>query len=129
MMGHDSENGFTLLEVMAAMLIFGLILGGMAPVFSRLVKRNTQMEIRGGAIAAAERVLDSIRLEDPSTLPASGSDAVRTITIDNRDFAVTATYCADATFCSSSNSRHISVDVTHNGDRTFEVQTVFTQLR
>lgn len=123
------ERGFTLLEVMAAMLVFGLVLGGMAPVFGSVLKRNTDMEIRGGSIAAAQQVLDTLRLVDPNLLPSSGSNPAETVTIDGRDFLVTTTFCLEASFCSSINTRHLSVNVTHRGETTFEVETVFTQLR
>ncbi len=126
---RNQESGFTLLEVMAAMLVFGLVLGGMAPVFGSVLKRNSDMEIRGGSIAAAQQVLDTLRLTDPNLLPSSGSSPTQTITIDGRDYLVTTTFCLEASFCSSANTRHITVGVTYKGEATFAVETVFTQLR
>jgi len=124
-----NNNGFTLIEVMISLLIFTVVLGGMAPAFVAQLKHNTNSAIRTEAIAAAQIVIDQLRVKDPATLPASGTGTAVATTVGNHSFTVTPSYCETATYCTTINNRHITVRVTYNNEEVFKTQTVFTQLR
>ena len=124
-----NERGFTLIEVMAAMLIFSVLLGGLAPVFVAQLQRNTNSEIRTGAVSAAQFTLDEYRLIDPTTLPSTGTQGPDDLEINGRTYQITTTFCAEASFCASANNRHLTVEVDYRGDAIFSTQTVYTQLR
>ena len=122
------EKGFSLLEVLASILIFGTVLATMAPAFVNHIRVNHKTELRDAAIAAAQRHLDGIRIEDPTTLPSSGT-VTSTIVAGTRTFDVETTYCQQASYCVSPNNRHLAVAISFRGDSLYEVETVFTKLR
>ncbi len=123
------EKGFTLIEVMIAMLIFLLILGGMLPVFLSFAKFNTASQTKSEAMNAASYVLDQLRLTDPLAMPTAGATTSETVSIGSKDFTVTTAYCSDMTYCGTVNNRHILVRVNYKGKQLYAVETVFTQLR
>lgn len=123
------EKGFTLVEVLAALAIFGLLAAGMGPVFLQQLQQNRLAEIKTEAMGAAQVALDKLRIQDPATLPATGNGTVQTITVGSHTFSVTPSYCEVASFCSSPTVRHIRVRVTYKGQQVFTTQTVYSQLR
>lgn len=125
----NSEKGFTLLEVFVALGVFLSVAGAMAPSFVFHLKQNTQNTWRTGAIAAAQGVLDDLRIQDPSTFPTSGSDPVQEVQIGTRAFQVTTSYCTVSAYCPSTETRHIEVEVEYRGKTLYTVETVFTKLR
>lgn len=125
----NDNRGFTLAEVMVSFAIFAMLVTGIIPAFSSLVQRNSAMEVRSGAMNAAQIVLDRLRLQDPGSLPSSGTSAAETVSVDGRDFSVTTSYCVNSAFCASANNRHLTVRVRYKGEQLFDVETVFTRLR
>ena len=124
-----NQKGFTLIEVMVAMLIYGLALGAMAPVFVAHTQYNTRAELRTGALNAAQQVLDVYRVEDPTTLPTSGNATPEDVVIENRTYTVTTYFCQTADYCASGNNRHLTVDVAYQNEVIYSVETVFTRLQ
>ena len=124
-----NNAGFTLLEIMAALCLFGIAALGMAHVFASNISLNTRSERTTEAIEAGQQYLDELRVSDPSTFPTGGGTTTKTIPIGGKNYDVTATYCADATYCTSNNLRYIEIEVKHNNQTYYEVDTIFTQLR
>jgi prepilin-type N-terminal cleavage/methylation domain-containing protein len=122
------EHGFTLLELLFAVGIFGIAATMTTQSLVQMHRQNGESEVRTAAIGAAQRVLDEIRFTDPSTLPMSGT-STQNVTVDSRVFAVSTEYCALGSFCSSSNIRQVRVGVTYRGQSRYQVDTVFCQLR
>jgi type II secretory pathway pseudopilin PulG len=126
------EEAFSLIEVMFALGLFGIVSLSMASSFIQHMRANTDNEVRSGAIQAAQLVLDGLRTEDPASMPGDADSPAtesRTETVAGRSFTVNITYCQDATLCASANMRHISVSVEYQGRTRFETQTVYTQLK
>ncbi len=123
------EKGFSMLEVLISMIIFGIVLAGAAPAFIAYLKLNTLSELRSGAAVAGQLKLDELRFEDPTSLPNSGSVGPETITVGDRTYDVTTSYCDEASYCITNNNRHITIDVEYNGTNQYSIQTVFTKLR
>ena len=123
------NSGFTLLEVLVALMIFGVIAASLTPMFATHAKFNSQAEIRSGAIAAAQEVLDNVRLQDPATLPLTGTSSIQNVEAGDRTYQVTVSYCSNSAYCLTSASRHLKVDVSYRGQEMYEVETVYTQLR
>lgn len=122
------DGGFTLLEVMVSLFIFSIVGAGMAPAFIAHLRRNTQSEIRTGATAAAQLVLDNIRLLDTTSLPMSG-DVTYSESVDSRSFDVRVKYCLVAGYCNVNSTRHMTVEVRYKNVLRFSTETVYTQLR
>ena len=127
-MRGDDRGGFTLVEILFALTLFGIAVASCFPAFLGHIQFNNQSEVRSGAYAAAQVLLDELRLEDPSSLPSSGSDAATEIQVGTRTYSVVASYCEDSTFCGS-ETRFITVRVSYLGEEVYEVSTVYTELR
>ena len=123
------NKGFTLLEVLFSLAIFTIVIAGIPNFFNTQAQLNERSEIRTEAIAAAKIQLDALRLEDPASLPSSGSDDPIEIEIDNKTFDVITHYCENASFCDTNRNRHIRIEVEYKDEVRYEVETVFTQLR
>lgn len=122
-----SQAGFTLIEILVSLAIFCVVSAVMAPSFMYHLKINTQAELKNGAIAVTQQVLDSIRPIDVSTLPTSGS-STQNISAGERTFSLKTIYCNNASWCSMS-SRHIKIEVSYKNKKIYETETVFSQLR
>lgn len=123
-----NERGFTLLEALISMAIIGMVLASLIPVFSIYVNTNTRMEQRTGAAAAAQRIMENLRRQDPATLPDSGSSPMAVIEVGDRDYEVVTHYCREATYCAG-DSRHVVVEVSYGGRTIYTVESVYTSLR
>lgn len=121
------ERGFSLLEAMAALGILSLATIGILPAFIVQLRANTRSEIRSGAVRAVQQALEELRLEDPVTLPDSGSTPPQLILVGDHEYAVVTSFCLRDEFCGTS-SRHIEVEVSYEGRRVYAVETVYTQL-
>lgn len=128
-MKNSDQNGFSLVEVLVALGILGIVMAGVAPSFIFHMKTISRNELRSAGIAAAQQVLDEIRTLDPATLPTSGSDTPETVVVNNKSFSVTTSYCQEPTFCLTTRTRHLNILVTYQDEEIYEIETVYTQLR
>jgi Tfp pilus assembly protein PilV len=123
-----SETGVSMMELMVALVLFGIMSLGVCKAFLTHLRFNTNAEIRTSAMMAAQLRLDALRLEDPASMASSGTTS-QNITIGDYIFQVRTTYCSPSTYCTSANTRHITVEVRKNNQRIYDVDTVFSQLR
>ena len=124
-----NEKAFTLLEVMIAMFIFSIVVGGMAPVFTAHLQRNAAAETRTEAMQAGQYVLDQLRISDPSTLDTTGTRDAEEIVVNGRTYEVFVSFCMDAGYCPGSNTRQIGIEVKRDHQTLFRTKTVYTLLR
>jgi len=124
----SNEGGFSMMEVMVALGVFGIVAGGMTPGFASLLKYNTSSELKTQAMGAAQKTMDNYRLQDMSTLPISGS-TTQTYTVDGKTFQITIRFCQNPAYCITDTIRHISTEVSYNGKLQFKAETIFSQLR
>lgn len=122
------QSGFTLLEVMVSMVLFGMVSATMAPIFTSQIRYNTRSERKTAAIEAAQQILDELRGEDPSTFPGAGAETTHNITIDQKNLTVIVSYCRNVTHCTI-NSRHLTAEVYLSNEKIYSVETVFTKLQ
>lgn len=123
------QRGFTLIEVLVALALLALVSAGIVPSFLRFVRYNTQMEVKSGALQAAQLVLDNLRFSNPADLPSEGSSPEEVVNINGRNYKVTVSYCTVAAYCSSDNTRHLKAMVYLGSKKLYEVETVYTRLR
>ncbi len=124
-----SEAGFTLIEVLAALALFGLIAAGVTPAFINFTKFNSEMDMRSEALAAAQWKLDELRFESPQDMPTGGVFGPENYVINNRTFEVVTTYCENGGYCPTNNTRHIKVEVSYDDKELVQIETVYTMLR
>lgn len=127
-MSRDGQRGMSLIEALLAIVILGIALSSVSQAFVTQRSVNRRNEERGGAAAAAQQVMERLRRQDPASMPTSGASSPELITVDGRGFEVVTRYCVDATYCGA-GSRHLRLEVSLAGQRLFDVETVYTQLR
>lgn len=122
-----SYKGFTLIETLLALLIFGIAVSIMIPFFYEQKLKNNNSKIRTEAVAFSQEILDGLRQQDVANLPITGNQT-RTKAVMGEDYTATITYCEVAANCSDS-SRQIKLQIGHYGKTVYEVETVFTRLQ
>jgi prepilin-type N-terminal cleavage/methylation domain-containing protein len=122
------SKGFGLIEVLISLQIISIAALAISYSFSYNLRRNSQTEIKSGAIFAAQQILDELRASSIKTLPTSGSDPLTALTVGNRNFVIRTTYCATPNVCSQTN-RLINVDVSYQGKSVYAVESVFAQMQ
>lgn len=124
---RSGDKGLTLVESVVSLLIFFIASAGIVPVFLNYTLSTINNERRTGAIAVSQQVLDGLRQADASTFPVTGSDTLATVPYMGKTYTPTVTYCQNQTYCDE-NSRHITLQVSHNGTQVYEAETVFTKF-
>ena len=122
------SSGFTLMEILFALALFGLCSSALFPAFIEHIRFNNFSEVRSASYAAAQVVLDELRLQDPALMPESGTLDPVAVPIGSRTFSVTVSYCEDETYCAA-ETRHLTVRVAYRNEQIYEVETVYTRLR
>lgn len=122
------EEGFTLVEVLVALFIFGVVMASASVAFISNLRHNTEAEKKMGALAVAQQILDDKRVQDPTSLPSTGAVTITSMPGMSTSYSASLTYCAKSQYCSSA-SRHLLLEVFYNGDKVYETETVFTQLK
>ena len=128
--GDSRTAGFSLVEVLVSLSIFSI--AGVAFASSIMTNQgfNRLSSERTGAQFAVEQIVDDLRVQDPTTLPAHGTDAVRHVTIGTKTYDVYVTYCSLGSYCSSSATvRTIHCEARLKGVTRYVVDTVFAQLK
>ena len=90
-----SQRGFTMIEALVSLAILGIALAGIVPGFFLYTRTNALTEVRSGSVAAAQRVFEALRAQDPSDLPSSGASAAQIVPVGKNEFQVVTRYCAD----------------------------------
>jgi prepilin-type N-terminal cleavage/methylation domain-containing protein len=123
------QRGFTIIEVMVALGMFGVASAMMATSMVQMQRVNYENEVRSGAYAAAQLVLDDIRSQNIGVLPTSGSGPTQNITVSTRTYNVTPSYCITPSDCSSANVRGIRASVSYRGRVWYVVDTIYARLQ
>ncbi len=126
-MKKSSNRGFTLIEVVIALFIFLTVCASTAPAFMNQAKFNAASETKTVAINLAEKILNHIRKEDITSYPKSGSET-KEYNIGSRKLLSTISFCKKNEYCKTA-SRHITIDIAHNNEIVYSVETVYTQLK
>ena len=82
-----NQRGFTLLEGLLALAILGIALAGILPAFFGYMHVTTRNEMRTGAVAAAQRQMETLRFFDPTAMPTSGATGPDYIHIEDLCYA------------------------------------------
>ena len=125
----DTQKGFTVVEVLVSMAIFGIVMAAMPAVFIAHAKINERMEIKTGALAAGQLVMDAYRAVDLTTLPTTGEGSEQNVTVNDRSFTVTPIFCEKSSYCLSAKSRHIKLLIAYEEEEVAKLETVYTSLR
>ncbi|GAA5444575.1 hypothetical protein Misp06_02762 [Microbulbifer sp. NBRC 101763] len=100
----SAQRGFTLVEVLVALVIFGVIAASVLQAMQRSVRQQRIMEERLAANWVAQQILSQVRLQTP--WPPVGEQKEE-VTFAEREWEVTAR--VEAT--SEERLRHITIEV------------------
>jgi prepilin-type N-terminal cleavage/methylation domain-containing protein len=121
------HGGFSLVEALVAIAIIGILLAAVVPAFVSNLRINTDNEIRTGAVAASQTVLDRLRVRPKGEWPESGGSL--SVSSHGRSFDVLVTY---EPFCQGvtcySGAEMIEVEVSYGSRSRYTVSSVFTTL-
>lgn len=123
----QTEQGFSLVEALAALTILTITISFVSPLFIGQRINNLKSEIRTGAVTASQQVLDELRQKDPSYLQSSGS-STQDITAMGYAYQANIYYCETASYCDTT-TRQIRVEIKNNGQTVYNVETIYTQFR
>ncbi len=121
------DRGFSLIEVIVAMGLTVLVTSAATSGLLAQMRLNTLAQERSRAASVATQVFEEYRIQDPASLPTSGT-ATQTVTIDGQAYGVRVDFCLRSNMCSSS-LRHLTVTVQKNGVTYYEIETAFAGLR
>ncbi len=120
-----SEEGFGLIEAVVSLVILGVMMASLLPALANNMQINTTSDLRTGAVAVAQEVLDELRANEEDW-PESGFEddvdtgrGIYTYELEHEQF------CDGDCF---DGARLVSIEVAHNGRLLYEVETVFTAL-
>lgn len=120
------RDGLSLLEVLVALAVLTIGLVAVVPSFTSFLHVNTGSEVMTDASNVAQTFFEGYRLQDPTTMPTSGTET-STVTYQGRTFQVATTYCVQTAYCGS-GSRDIQVTVSYGNSEVFRAETVYTQV-
>jgi type II secretory pathway pseudopilin PulG len=141
---HQLGNaGFSYIEAVVALILALIILAATAPLFFNQRERNNNSQVRTGAVAVAQAVLEQQRLAFRNSLPALDEGTTPTtqtmmgntyqVSVQIREFGgrnADGTINCTTVLDTNSRARCIRVQVrSAPGTLVYDVQTVYTQLR
>lgn len=123
------RKGLTIIEALVAIVILAIAMAALIPVFTRNAQINTRMELRSGAVSAAQYVLDDLRISQRSDWNGAWPTS-ESVSAGSRTYDVAIDVCrAGETGCLTTlDAKHIRLEVSHGGTTYYEVETVFTRF-
>lgn len=135
-------RGFTLVETAVALVVLAAMLSTFLPLFGTYRAATIRSDIRLGALAVTQRVMDELRHADVRNLPTSGTfenlppapdgtgESTSSMVYKGKTYRVAITYCDPKRDCTV-NARRIRVRtyLRNNPDPLFQLETVYTELR
>src|SRR5690606_39205835 len=98
--GGRMKKGFTIVEALVAIVILAIAMAALIPVFTRNARINSRMELRSGAVSAAQFVLDDLRISQRDNWNGTWPTA-ENVTAGSHDYDVTIEVCAPGPDCLS----------------------------
>ena len=140
-----NAQGFSIIEMLVALVILGVALTSILPVFINYANINRRTAVRAEAISVAEQVMDELRQRNfaqwdayRESVKASGIQIATVKDNDNSDGGRTyipmVSWCdkdLKLTLCKGDNAdkdnqqRHVQVTVNFNGQAQYSVTTVY----
>jgi prepilin-type N-terminal cleavage/methylation domain-containing protein len=115
----DLDSGYTLIEVMAAMTIMGVILAYSMPIFmfSHLKVLNSQRKAE--ALIVTQKILTDLSSRKISDLPTGGTTDINDpelLRVGGKDYQGKVTYCPNISGASGcrTNYRQMEIEIKRN---------------
>ena len=142
-----NAQGFSIIEMLVALVILGVALTSILPVFINYANINRRTAVRAEAISVAEQVMDGLRQRSFSEWKAFGKsvhdNGIQIVTGEagndgdnGRTYIPTVAWCEKSLgleLCKGDNAandnqqRHVQVTVSLDGQDQYSVTTVYVQ--
>jgi prepilin-type N-terminal cleavage/methylation domain-containing protein len=142
------SSGFSLVEVMAALVVITVGLAFLSLLFTQQRLNTINSEVRSGAVVFSQRILDRLRQKDPNTLPKPpinqsitkqcppiNSAPPEDIDLCPPDLnnSSSYSYLANVIFSEDQNTckddcRKIKVEVVRDAEKIYTVETIYTKF-
>ncbi|PSB05167.1 prepilin-type N-terminal cleavage/methylation domain-containing protein [Merismopedia glauca] len=144
----ESNSGFSLVEVIVALVVITVGLAFLSLLFTQQRLNTINSEVRTGAVVFSQRILDHLRQKDPNNLPkppinqsitkqCPPIDSAPQEDIDLCPPAITnytsysyqanITFSEDQTSCKD-NCRKIKLEVIRDAVKIYTVETIYTKF-
>lgn len=133
------EQGFSLVEAIAALLILTISFAIAGPLFLAQTKSNIKNEIRTGAVSVSQQILDNLRLESSLTLGETNENNIESL---GKVYNYTQFVCTDQPTFNNDRSitcpttvdvnnpiRYILLQVKYYEETIYTVETIYTDIR
>jgi prepilin-type N-terminal cleavage/methylation domain-containing protein len=142
---REVNYGFSLVEVMAALVVIAVGLAFLSLLFTQQRLNTINSQIRTDAVVFSQRILDHLRQKDPNTLPKAGTKECPPptyapqddIDLCPSDISNSSTdlqepkYQASITFSETKckdNCREIKVEIIRDAAKIYTVETIYTKF-
>lgn len=138
-------QGVTLAEALIATIMFGVAAAVVLPLLFSYQNGSLKNELRLGAVAISQQVLDDLRRVDVTDIPSSGTfqtlsppypaspgRPLTNLSYLGKTYRASVTYCQRTPSPCDSNTRQIQVQVFQAGGSSepiYTVETLFTRFQ
>lgn len=141
---EQTAQGVTLTEALIATIMFGVAAAVVLPLLFSYQNGSLKNELKLGAVAVTQQILDDLRRVDVTTIPSSGTfqtlsppfpatpgRPLTNIAYLGKNYRASVTYCQRTPSPCDANTRQIQVDVFQAGGSSepiYSVETLFTKF-
>jgi prepilin-type N-terminal cleavage/methylation domain-containing protein len=122
---RNKNSGFSLIEVMVALTVLGVVFSLLIPMFISFSSINRRSEQRTVANNVARQTLELLRNSPILTMQSSGS-VIKNQTSDGHSLVITTSFCPTGTTQCNTTSKAIKVEVKENDQVLTTINTVFS---
>lgn len=126
---HNDVEGFTLIEVLVALLILGVALMFLLSALLGNTNLNTKIDRKAEAIRVSEGILENYR--QSSDYGGLRTDTSQTVTRRGTNYAVDTDFCPDdapSTMACTTTSVYIRLKVKYDGKVLHQADTYYTEF-
>ncbi|GGM16948.1 type II secretion system protein [Deinococcus aerophilus] len=131
MRSEHGTQGFTLVEVLAALLVLGMVMATMFAALLANTSLNSKVERKAEAVRISEQKLENYRqLGRYGNLVTQGTVA-ETVTYNGKPYTVQTTFCPSdrpSTMVCSNTAVYIRLDVLQTGQLLHRAETFYTSF-
>ncbi|HMO02256.1 MAG TPA: type II secretion system protein [Oligoflexia bacterium] len=118
------QKGFTLIEIMAALFILGLIAAAVALGVQTMTKLNYRATVKSGAIWAVVKTLENARGLEPHSI----SSGTENVTLNGITYSVERIVCPAATaalYCNTMDMWELQIRALYQGEEMYSLSTIY----
>ncbi|MBZ9713860.1 type II secretion system protein [Deinococcus multiflagellatus] len=131
---HEAQAGFTVIELLIALVILGVALSTVISAMLANTSLNTRVERQANAVRVGEQVMESYR-QRTDYAALQKNDLTQTVVMNGQTYTAYTDFCPDdlpavtkANLPCNSTSVYIRVEVKYGNTVLHRAETYFTQF-